>query len=161
MKISDKIIKGVKEDWKVELRNVEDALRSGEKYLSVGEIGLDLYWDKTFALEQEKALEFGLKLNELLLLDYMLKFFNTDRIKRQRKGERFYCRLTYNKVLDDLPILRIKERQLRNMIIGLEKKGIVERFSELKNQMYLYQNFVVIKIHFFHHFFKIILMKMY
>ena len=71
----------------------------------------------------------------------MLKFFNTDRIKRQRKGERFYCRLTYNKVLDDLPILRIKERQLRNMIICLEKKGIVERFSELKNQMYLYVDF--------------------
>ena len=94
-----------------------------------------------FEFEQEKALEFGLKLNELLLLDYMLKFFNTDRIKRQRKGERFYCRLTYNKVLGDLPILRIKERQLRNMIIGLEKKGIVERFSELKNQMYLYVDF--------------------
>lgn len=94
-----------------------------------------------FEFEQEKALEFGLKLNELLLLDYMLKFFHTDRIKRQRKGERFYCRLTYNKVLCDLPILRIKERQLRNMIIGLEKKGIVERFSELKNQMYLYVDF--------------------
>ncbi len=94
-----------------------------------------------FEFEQEKALEFGLKLNELLLLDYMLKFFHTDRIKRQRKGERFYCRLTYNKVLGDLPILRIKERQLRNMIIGLEKKGIVERFSELKNQMYLYVDF--------------------
>ena len=94
-----------------------------------------------FEFEQEKALEFGLKLNELLLLDYMLKFFNTDRIKRQRKGERFYCRLTYKKVLGDLPILRIKERQLRNMIICLEKKGIVERFSELKNQMYLYVDF--------------------
>lgn len=94
-----------------------------------------------FEFEQEKALEFGLKLNELLLLDYMLKFFHTDRIKRQRRGERFYCRLTYNKVLGDLPILRIKERQLRNMIIGLEKKGIVERFSELKNQMYLYVDF--------------------
>ena len=94
-----------------------------------------------FEFEQEKALEFGLKLNELLLLDYMLKFFNTDRIKKQRKGERFYCRLTYKKVLGDLPILRIKERQLRNMIIGLEKKGIVERFSELKNQMYLYVDF--------------------
>ena len=66
-----------------------------------------------FEFEQEKALEFGLKLNELLLLDYMLKFFNTDRIKRQRKEERFYCRLTYKKVLGDLPILRIKERQLR------------------------------------------------
>jgi len=94
-----------------------------------------------FEFEQEKALEFGLKLNELLLLDYMFKFFHADRIKRQRKGERFYCRLTYNKVLGDLPILRIKERQLRNMIICLEKKGIVERFSELKNQMYLYVDF--------------------
>ena len=94
-----------------------------------------------FEFEQEKALEFGLKLNELLLLDYMFKFFHADRIKKQRKGERFYCRLTYNKVLGDLPILRIKERQLRNMIICLEKKGIVERFSELKNQMYLYVDF--------------------
>lgn len=94
-----------------------------------------------FEFEQQKALEFGLKLNELLLLDYMFKFFHADRIKRQRKGERFYCRLTYKKVLGDLPILRIKERQLRNMIICLEKKGIVERFSELKNQMYLYVDF--------------------
>lgn len=94
-----------------------------------------------FEFKQEKALEFGLKLNELLLLDYMFKFFHADRIKTQRRGERFYCRLTYNKVLSDLPILKIKERQLRNMIIGLEKKGIVERFSELKNQMYLYVDF--------------------
>ena len=33
------------------------ALRAGNKYLSIGEIGLDLYWDKTFAQEQEKVLE--------------------------------------------------------------------------------------------------------
>lgn len=94
-----------------------------------------------FEFEQDKALVLGLKLNELLLLDYMFKFFNADRIKKQRKGERFYCRLTYKKVLGDLPILRIKERQLRNMIITLENKGVVERFSELKNQMYLYVDF--------------------
>ena len=90
-----------------------------------------------FEFKQDKALELGLIVNELLLLDYMFKFFNADRIKKQRKGERFYCRLTYNKVLEDLPILRIKERQLRNMIIALKTKCVVERFSELKNQMYL------------------------
>ncbi len=41
-------------------------------------------------------------------------------------------------MLNDLPILRVKERQLRNLIIGLEQKEIVERFSELKNQVYLF-----------------------
>ena len=94
-----------------------------------------------FEFEQKKAIGLGLKTNDLLLLDYMLKFFNTDQIKRQRKGEKFYCRLTYNKVLSDLPILRVKERQLRNMIVALEKKGLLERLSELKNQMYLYVDF--------------------
>lgn len=47
----------VKEDWQLELRNVEDALRAGDKYHAIGEVGLDLYWDKTFIAEQEKALE--------------------------------------------------------------------------------------------------------
>lgn len=93
-----------------------------------------------FEFEQERAIKLDLKLNELLLLDYMLKFFQNDQIIQKRKDERFYCRLTYNKVLSDLPILRIKERQLRNMIITLENKGIVERFSELKNQMHLFVN---------------------
>lgn len=91
-----------------------------------------------FEFEQEQALKLDLNLKDLLLLDYMYKFFNSDQIKRQRKDEKFYCRLTYNKVLSDLPILHIKERQLRNMIIKLEAKGILERFSELKNQMHLY-----------------------
>ena len=47
----------VKDDWQLELRIVEDALRAGDKYHAIGEIGLDLYWDKTFIAEQEKALE--------------------------------------------------------------------------------------------------------
>ena len=33
-----------------------------------------------FEFKQDKAIEFGLKTNDLLLLDYMLKFFNTDQI---------------------------------------------------------------------------------
>ena len=47
----------VKEDWQSELRNVEDALRNGNRYVAVGEVGIDLYWDRTFESEQERVLE--------------------------------------------------------------------------------------------------------
>ena len=41
----------VKENWKDELNLVEKLLAE-KKYLAVGEIGIDLYWDKTFVKEQ-------------------------------------------------------------------------------------------------------------
>ncbi len=42
----------VKENWKEELLLVEKLL-SERKYVAVGEIGMDLFWDKTFVKEQE------------------------------------------------------------------------------------------------------------
>ncbi|HLO61322.1 MAG TPA: TatD family hydrolase [Bacteroidales bacterium] len=45
----------VKEDYKKELEIVERELRSGT-YCAIGEIGIDLYWDKTFLPQQKKAL---------------------------------------------------------------------------------------------------------
>ncbi len=47
----------VNDDWQTELRRVEDALRGGQTYKAIGEVGLDLYWDRTFEAEQERALE--------------------------------------------------------------------------------------------------------
>jgi len=44
----------VKENWKVELELIEREL-SERKYFGVGEIGIDLYWDKTFIKEQEEV----------------------------------------------------------------------------------------------------------
>lgn len=44
----------VKENVEEELKNVENELRSNS-YIAVGEIGMDLYWDKTFVQEQEMA----------------------------------------------------------------------------------------------------------
>lgn len=44
----------VKEDYKAQLKVIESELRSGD-YLAVGEIGMDLYWDKTKRAEQEDA----------------------------------------------------------------------------------------------------------
>src|ERR1700741_5318866 len=45
----------VKEDYKEQLSNVEQWLGK-DKFYAVGEIGMDLYWDKTFIKEQEEAL---------------------------------------------------------------------------------------------------------
>ena len=44
----------VKEDFERELEVVRKMLDTGE-FIAVGEIGIDLYWDRTFLTEQQKA----------------------------------------------------------------------------------------------------------
>lgn len=44
----------VKEDYKVQLDVLEKELFTGN-YVAVGEIGIDLYWDKSYIKEQEEA----------------------------------------------------------------------------------------------------------
>lgn len=51
----------VKEDYKNELQIVENEIKNG-KYIAVGEIGIDLYWDKTFLNFQQEALAFQIEL---------------------------------------------------------------------------------------------------
>lgn len=51
----------VKEDFKEQLKVVKDQLES-RNYAGVGEVGIDLYWDKTFASEQSEAFVYQIEL---------------------------------------------------------------------------------------------------
>lgn len=46
----------VKEDWEASLQIIKSQF-STHKYCAVGEIGIDLYWDKSFIKEQQQAFE--------------------------------------------------------------------------------------------------------
>jgi hypothetical protein len=47
----------VKENWEEELKTIEEKLFANpSQYCAVGEIGMDLYWDKTFLEEQQQFL---------------------------------------------------------------------------------------------------------
>lgn len=51
----------VKENFKDELAIVEREAKT-KKYVAIGEIGIDLYWDKTFLAQQQEAFAFQIEL---------------------------------------------------------------------------------------------------
>ena len=61
----------VKENFKTELDQVEDNLRSRD-YIAIGEVGLDLYWDKSFIREQQLVFEKQMLLAEELDLPLVI-----------------------------------------------------------------------------------------
>ena len=48
----------IKESWQIDLEEVKYEFDNNkDKYIAIGEVGIDLYWDKTFRNEQMDALE--------------------------------------------------------------------------------------------------------
>ena len=55
----------VKKDFQQELYRVEDWLNK-RKFIGIGETGIDLYWDKSFLVQQQEALQ--------VQVDWAIKF---------------------------------------------------------------------------------------
>ena len=97
-----------------------------------------------FEFDQQIVLRLGLKLNDLLFLDYLLQFVNSGYMRYKFIDQKRYYKITYKKILEDLPILNIKERQIRNLISRLEKKEIIQRLSGEINELHLFIDFDVL-----------------
>ena len=68
----------VKENFKEELEFVVNSLKS-HSYVAIGEIGIDLYWDKTYLKQQQDAFEFQIRLaikNDLPIVIHCREAFN-------------------------------------------------------------------------------------
>ena len=68
----------VKENYKEELEFVVNSLKS-HSYVAIGEIGIDLYWDKTYLKQQQHAFEFQIRLaikNDLPIVIHCREAFN-------------------------------------------------------------------------------------
>ncbi|MBW1298278.1 TatD family hydrolase, partial [Aquimarina litoralis] len=81
----------VKENYKEELEHVEEELSkrfeagSDQKFYAVGEIGVDLYWDKTFLKQQQEAFKYQIQLAKKYKLPIVI-----------------HCRDAFNEVFDVL-----------------------------------------------------------
>ena len=120
--------------WKERLAVVERAL-SENKYYGIGEIGIDLYWDKTYAKEQEEVFRTQLrwaKESDLPVSIHIRESFEPVlRIVRQEQDGRlrgvFHCFTgTYEQALEAIDL---------NMWLGIGgvvtfKNGKIDRFLE-------------------------------
>lgn len=74
----------VKENYLNELAHVETELEK-RKFYAVGEIGMDLYWDKTFLKEQQHAFQYQIQL-----------------AKKYKLGINIHCRDAFNETFEVL-----------------------------------------------------------
>ena len=94
------------------------------------------------ALPQDKFMNYDLTLMDVAVFYQLYKFFSSGQsiyitenvFEEDEDGGVIeskipYYYITYNKLITDLPILRIKERQIRNVISKLESIGLVKRFK--------------------------------
>ena len=85
---------------------------------------------ESLKLSQSKIIKKNLKFQHLLLLDYLNQFFTTCKtldVVEYKKD--IYYSITYNKIIDDLPILGIKKRRLQELFSDLEAAKIIKRLK--------------------------------
>lgn len=80
---------------------------------------------------QEKAREYNLDIIDLVLLHYVWRIFPLDSFEHiHDKNEKSYVWLKHSKILNDLPILNIKEEALKKRIKKLVELGLLVSITD-------------------------------
>lgn len=132
----------VKENYKEELALVEEWL-SKRKFYAVGEIGIDLYWDKTFLKQQHEAFVYQIRLAKKHQLPIVIHcrdaFDEIFEILEQEKGEDlfgiFHCftgtlkqahkALSYNMKLGIGGVVTFKNGKIDQFLDQIDLRHIV------------------------------------
>ena len=101
----------VKENWEEFVDQFETELKSGT-YVAIGEIGIDLYWDKSYLQFQKDAFERQIKLGEKFNLPLII-----------------HCREALNETLEIIAKVKPKVPLVFHSFTG--KKEDVERIREI------------------------------
>lgn len=79
---------------------------------------------------QEQAVEYGLSLTDLILLDYIWRANGSPRMKHITDDEEMpYVWLNHTKLHEDLPILKMTEGTLKNTLSRLKKEGFIQSMT--------------------------------
>ncbi len=132
----------VKENYKEELALVEEWLAK-RKFYAVGEIGIDLYWDKTFLIQQQEAFVYQIRLAKKYQLPIVIhcreSFNEIFEILEQEKGDDlfgiFHCftgtleqahkALSYNMKLGIGGVATFKNGKIDQFLNQIDLKRIV------------------------------------
>lgn len=92
-----------------------------------------------FQFSQLRAVKLGLTLDEALILDYLLQFYNSGRTKLKYDKGKTYFYITYRKIMSDLPILKITTTtRIRQIVSRLEDLKLIEKHKPLNPTTTLY-----------------------
>ena len=87
--------------------------------------------------KQQFLLDKKISKTECFLVEYLAKFFSSGNAISKQINNQVYFWITYNKILTDLQVLNIQKRQLQRVFSNLEKKGIIQKYLDENQKIYI------------------------
>lgn len=75
---------------------------------------------------QEKALELGFDVDDLLIIRWFVDFYSSSKMIKMNVGDKTYAWVNYSRVIEDIPILNMKKDTLSRHMKKICEAGIME-----------------------------------